>query len=110
MTVLIDGCPRNVRTVEFDPDANQVRLINQRLLPHRFEIFAAADYRQTAWAIREMVVRGAGAIGATAAFGLAQAALGFRSSRRTQFDALIRRARKTLAGARPTAVDPINAL
>ena len=49
-----------------------VRMIEQRLLPHRFEIFDAPDHRATARAIREMTVRGAPAIGAAAAYGLAQ--------------------------------------
>jgi len=45
--------------VTFDRAANAVRLIEQRLLPHRFQIVATRDYRQTAAAIRDMVVRGA---------------------------------------------------
>lgn len=60
------------RTVWMEGDV--VRLINQPLLPHRFEIVDMADYRQTARAIQVMTVRGAGAIGATAGFAMAQAA------------------------------------
>ena len=52
----------------------RVRMINQPLLPHRFEIVDMATYRDTAVAIRDMTVRGAGAIGATGALGMAQAA------------------------------------
>ena len=57
---------------------NAVQLVEQRLLPHRFEIVRTPDFRETARAIKEMVVRGAGAIGATAAYGLAQGARAFR--------------------------------
>jgi len=53
-------------------------LIEQRLLPHEFKVIGTSDFRATARAIREMVVRGAGAIGATAAYGLAQGVLAFR--------------------------------
>ena len=52
-----------------------VKLINQILLPHKFEISACKNYKETAQAIKTMVVRGAGAIGATAGYGMAQAFL-----------------------------------
>ena len=50
-----------------------VKLINQPLLPDKFEIYDCKDYKETANAIKTMIVRGAGAIGATAAYGMAQA-------------------------------------
>jgi len=40
-----------------------VKMINQPLLPHRFEIVDLPTHRDTARAIKTMVVRGAGAIG-----------------------------------------------
>ena len=57
-----------------------------------------------------MIVRGAGAIGATAAYGLAQGALAFRGSDLKKFSAHVDIVCQTLAGARPTAVDPVNAM
>jgi S-methyl-5-thioribose-1-phosphate isomerase len=57
-----------------------------------------------------MVVRGAGAIGATAAYGLAQGALAFRGRDQKKFSAHVDLVFKTLAEARPTAVDPVNAM
>ncbi len=62
-----------VRTVWMEDGI--VKLIDQRLLPGKFEIFQAEDYEDVGYAIREMVVRGAPAIGATAAYGMAQAHL-----------------------------------
>ena len=53
-------------------EGNIVKLINQPLLPHKFEIYSCKDYRETCKAIKEMTVRGAGAIGATAGYALAQ--------------------------------------
>ena len=55
-----------------------LKLIEQRLLPHQFKIVSTTDYVETALVITDMVVRGAGAIGATAAYGLAQGARAFR--------------------------------
>lgn len=52
-----------------------VQMIDQRALPHTFEIFSAETSDEIAFAIKEMVVRGAPAIGATAAYGLAQSAI-----------------------------------
>src|SRR5436190_15899893 len=72
MIVNVRGRPRHFRTVTFDAAQNAVLLIEQRLLPHTFEIVAIPDFRKTARAITDMIVRGAGAIGATAAYGLAQ--------------------------------------
>jgi methylthioribose-1-phosphate isomerase len=57
-------------------DGSNVVVINQPLLPHRFELLRLHNYRETARAIKTMIVRGAGTIGATAAYGLAQACLG----------------------------------
>jgi len=55
-------------------------------------------------------VRGAGAIGATAAYGLAQGARAFRGRDLKKFSAHIAVVYETLANARPTAVDPVNAM
>src|SRR5262245_35106994 len=110
MNVTAGGRTRHYRTVTFDAERNEVLLIEQRLLPHRFEILATKDFRETATAIRDMVVRGAGAIGATAAYGLAQ---GLRAFQGTNLPGFRRHAQvvfKTIKNARPTAVDPVNAM
>jgi S-methyl-5-thioribose-1-phosphate isomerase len=109
MNVTVRGRRQSFRTVTFDAAANSVRLIEQRLLPHEFRIVAAKNFRETARAVRDMVVRGAGAIGATAAYGLAQGALAFRGGDLKKFSAHVEVVFRTLA-ARPTAVDPVNAM
>ncbi len=63
-----------MRTIEWDASVCQLKMIDQRRLPGRFEVIAFADYQSVAGAIRNMVVRGAPAIGASAAFGRALAA------------------------------------
>ena len=110
MKVRIGRKTQSYRTVWFDSAANQVHLIEQRLLPHRFRIVTTADFAQTALAIQDMVVRGAPAIAATAAYGLAQGALAFRGGSLRRWDAHIERVYQTLRDARPTAVDPVNAM
>jgi S-methyl-5-thioribose-1-phosphate isomerase len=52
-----------------------VKMIDQRALPHTFEVFRADTSDEIAFAIREMVVRGAPAIGATAALGIAMSVM-----------------------------------
>jgi methylthioribose-1-phosphate isomerase len=110
MNVTVRGRTRYHRTVTFDPVRNEVRLIEQRLLPHEFKIVATKNFRETAAAIRDMVVRGAGAIGATAAYGMAQGALAYRGRNLDQFIAHLEVVYRALRWARPTAVDPANAL
>jgi len=110
MNVTVRGRTRHYRTVSFDAAKNQVLLIEQRLLPHEFKVVGTRDFRETAVAIRDMVVRGAGAIGATAGYGLAQGARAFRGRDLGKFQAHIAAVFTTLAEARPTAVDPVNAM
>jgi S-methyl-5-thioribose-1-phosphate isomerase len=110
MNVTLGSRASHYRTVTFDARRNAVRLIEQRLLPHQFEIAATRDFRETAAAIRDMVVRGAPAIAATAAYGLAQGARAFRGRSLARFERHVERVYETLKAARPTAVDPVNAM
>src|SRR5262245_5466842 len=110
MNVTVRGRTRHYRTVTYDAGRNEVLLIEQRLLPHEFHIVPTRDYRETAAAITDMIVRGAGAIGATAAYGLAQGARAFRGRNLKKFVRHLEKVYRTLRLARPTAVDPTNAL
>lgn len=110
MNVTIRNRARNFHTVSFDDRNNAVRLIEQRLLPHKFKIVATKNFQETADAIRDMVVRGAGAIGATAAYGLLQGAQAFRGKDLKKFSAHMETVYQTLKAARPTAIDPVNAM
>jgi len=71
--VTVDGVPRELRTVWLEDGV--VKLIDQRHLPFDLLIYEAADLEAVAMAIEDMAVRGAPAIGATAAYGMAQAHL-----------------------------------
>ena len=94
-----------MRTVSWDADLQEVRLIDQRRLPGRFEILSYHSAVDLAEAIREMVVRGAPAIGVTAAYGLALAACKARVNTLEELCGEIRQAGKVLAASRPTAVN-----
>ncbi|MGH8730034.1 MAG: S-methyl-5-thioribose-1-phosphate isomerase, partial [Burkholderiales bacterium] len=81
-----------------------LELIDQRVLPQRFEYIRCTSASETADAIRNMVVRGAPAIGCAAAYGIAVEAQRLRLSL-AQFDSEMERAFSLLAASRPTAVN-----
>lgn len=110
MKVTVNRTSRHYRTVWHEQSTNEVALIEQRLLPHEFRIVRTRSFQDTARAITDMVVRGAGAIGATAAYGLAQGALAWRGRDMARFTRHIENVYETLRDARPTAVDPVNAM
>jgi methylthioribose-1-phosphate isomerase len=83
----------------------RLELIDQRRLPLEFEYVACETAVQTAAAIRDMVVRGAPAIGCTAAYGVALEAQCHADNPRAQFDAALEQAFAVLAASRPTAVN-----
>jgi methylthioribose-1-phosphate isomerase len=92
---------RSTRTVYWQD--GKVKMIDQRLLPDREETLVLEDVPAVAEAIRDMAVRGAPAIGATAAYGLA---LGARLSKATDVAGLradLERDAALLEAARPTA-------
>ena len=89
-----------VKTIEWKND--RVVMIDQRLLPHREVYRVCRDYQQVAGAIRDMVIRGAPAIGVAAAMGVALGAL--KAPVKT-FDREFERILATLAKTRPTAVN-----
>src|SRR4029077_395354 len=73
-TVKVGG--KHFRTIWRKPDDERVvQLIDQRFLPHRFVIAEVRNVERMATAIREMHVRGAGLIGASAGYGMYLGAL-----------------------------------
>lgn len=80
-------------------------MIDQRRLPGVFEVQVLGSYQAVAQAIRDMVVRGAPAIGASAAFGMALAGCASTASDLPAFQADLRRAAAVLQESRPTAVN-----
>lgn len=93
--MLVNG--KHFRTVWMQDST--VKLIEQNLLPFEFSIHDAKTHKDTAHAIKTMIVRGAGAIGATAGYGMAQAFLEARENDWNYIDA----ARRAIEITRPTA-------
>ncbi|MFA4830761.1 MAG: S-methyl-5-thioribose-1-phosphate isomerase [Patescibacteria group bacterium] len=89
---------RDYRTVWME--GMSVFFIEQNLLPFEFKIFEAKTYLDTCNAIKTMIVRGAGAIGAGAGFGMAQA---FLTAPENGFWDYAEKAKKDIEATRPTA-------
>jgi methylthioribose-1-phosphate isomerase len=83
-------------------DARVVQVIDQRCLPHAFELVDLHTVAEACLAIRNMTVRGAGLIGACAAFGMYLAAL---EATDTHFDDFLAQAASQLKATRPTAAN-----
>jgi methylthioribose-1-phosphate isomerase len=86
------------KTIEYKD--NKVLLIDQRILPVEFKIYECKNYKDIEFAIREMVVRGAPAIGATAAYGVF---LAYRELKNNE--EAFKNACEFIALARPTAIN-----
>lgn len=87
------------RSIWWDADSEQVRIIDQRWLPHDFRITALESREEFATAITDMWVRGAPLIGATAAWGVAM------EMRRRSDDAALDEIWNHLNQTRPTAIN-----
>lgn len=74
-------------------EKNTVKFIDQRKLPYKFEIYTAKTVDDVVFAIKDMIVRGAPAIGAAAAYGMV--------SGRKELNETVKKLRQT----RPTAYD-----
>ena len=98
---------KHFRTIWLKPDDERVvQLIDQRFLPHRFVIEEVRTVEQMATAIREMHVRGAGLIGASAGYGMYLAAIEATASpAAAEFDEQLAHAAAQLKATRPTAVN-----
>ena len=92
-----------MRSVEWHD--NRVRMIDQRLLPATFQMLTCDSCMEVADAIRDMAIRGAPAIGAAAAFGMALAAHRSEARSRDELLADLDEAASILSAARPTAVN-----
>jgi len=83
-----------------ETDSSVIKIIDQRHLPHRFVVEELRTVNEVCTAIREMHVRGAGLIGATAGFGMHLAAL---AAPEHDFAGFMQKAAADLIQTRPTA-------
>lgn len=86
-----------------ESDHKKIQVIDQRFLPHQFVIEELSTLKQFAIAIKEMHIRGAGLIGATAGYGMYIGAL--EAPQNDSFDDFMKDAGEILKATRPTAVN-----
>ena len=96
----IDG--KAYRTIWLD-EADRLHVIDQHVLPHRFETATITSFSALCDAIRNMLVRGAGLIGATAGYGMWLAACEAPAKDTEAFDTFMSEAATALKRTRPTA-------
>ncbi len=101
---VVPAPPTGFRT-PFRETPGVLHLVDQRKLPDVLEEYRVRTASETAFAIREMIVRGAPAIGQVGAIGLTLTADKARTTRPYARRATLRGAAKTLINARPTAVN-----
>ena len=94
-----------MRTLEWDGTTQRLKMIDQRELPSTFTVVYLESYQEVADAIKNMTVRGAPAIGVTAAYGIALAALRSQSTTLDLIRSDLEKASQILEEARPTAVN-----
>ena len=94
---------KKIRSLEFKND--ELYLIDQRVLPQKYEKFICKNYKDVEFAISDMVVRGAPAIDVTVAYGVVLAALEFIELPIKQFLVQMNKACEIINRSRPTAVN-----
>jgi methylthioribose-1-phosphate isomerase len=94
-----------MRTISWNPHGPSVDMIDQRLLPGEYKIIHLTSSNEVAQAIMDMAIRGAPAIGAAGALGLALAAQESQASETFSLIQDIEEAAELLRGTRPTAVN-----
>lgn len=92
---------KNYRTVWYEKGI--IYIIDQPKLPHSFEIVKLFSYKEVFDAIKDMIIRGAPAIGAIGSFGMAQAIRDYNGKK--DFNEYIKKISSYLISARPTAHD-----
>ena len=90
---------KNYKTIWFDKNSKNVKIIDQTKLPHEFKIKELETVKDAINAIKVMEVRGAPLIGATAAFGIV---LAIKENNDLNF---IKKSAEELVKARPTAIN-----
>jgi len=94
-----------IRAVDWNPDGDAVRIIDQRRLPATLVERDLRTLDDVCDAIRTLAVRGAPAIGVAGAMGLVVAMQEFAREPRDLFDARLRETAATIRSTRPTAVN-----
>jgi methylthioribose-1-phosphate isomerase len=94
-----------LKTITMQWTGDSLILTDQRKLPHVVENIVCKSYEEVAQAIKDMVVRGAPAIGAAAAFGYVLGAKQFSHLKGEHLSKAMQQVHDTIARTRPTAVN-----
>lgn len=94
-----------MRTIEWVPESNIVRMIDQRWLPARLDHIFCSSAFEIAEAIRTMAIRGAPALGVAGAFGLALDAINGEFRTISDMKEKLQQSAHLLVNSRPTAVN-----
>lgn len=94
-----------IRPIQWDKERKTLTLLDQTLLPREETYLEYTDPAEVALAIRDLVVRGAPAIGCAAAYGVALAAIRYTGDDPGELSAAVREAMQALGRSRPTAVN-----
>lgn len=106
MSSPLSECTGEIRPVSYiGGAAPRLMLIDQKVLPTTFTTVVATTVQEVFGYIRDMTVRGAPAIGAAGAFGLAIAAARSTAATPSELVAELREAKAYLDSSRPTAVN-----
>jgi len=94
-----------IQPIKWDAQSKTLTLLDQTLLPTEESYREYTDPAEIAFAIRDLVVRGAPAIGCAAAYGTALAAIEYTGDDPDELAAWVRDAMEVLSRSRPTAVN-----
>ncbi|WP_213974157.1 s-methyl-5-thioribose-1-phosphate isomerase, partial [Tepidanaerobacter acetatoxydans] len=93
----------SIQSLEFKN--GKLYLIDQRKLPEKLSMFECKEYKDVEFAIKDMVVRGAPAIGVAGAYGIVLAAKKFLDLPKEEFLEKMKKSAEIVGNARPTAVN-----
>ncbi|MFN3527836.1 MAG: S-methyl-5-thioribose-1-phosphate isomerase [Candidatus Altarchaeaceae archaeon] len=94
--------------LEYENGVPFVCMIDQTKLPRKFEIFKCKNYREICNAIKQMIIRGAPAIGVAGGLAMYLACEEFKNKNFYEFLSIIEKAKEEILNTRPTAVDLFN--
>ncbi len=94
-----------IQPIQWNTDNRSLTLLDQTMLPREETYLEYTDPGEVALAIRELVVRGAPAIGCAAAYGVALAAFRYTGNDPAELAAAVQEAMQALGRSRPTAVN-----
>ncbi len=108
MKIKVNGHTEDIKALW--RENSNIKMVDQRKLPHSLEVVTLHNHWETAEAIKNMTTRGAGAVGNAAGFAMAQAALEAENKSLEGFTKYLHEAAETIRQTRPTAANLFKAV